>query len=104
MRSIRQTLCIVAAVLVLLSQPFAFQSPSTSQSQSPPVTGSSNKPNRTKLNRTAQAMVLTSIAKGRRFRVPRIAQRHLRVLPHNAETVPTASARAAVERVPIMVG
>jgi len=48
MRSIRQTLCIVAAVLVLLSQPFAFQSPSASQSQSPSVTGSSNRPNQAK--------------------------------------------------------
>ena len=47
-------------------------------------------------------MVLTSIAKGRRFRVPRIAQRRPRVLLHNAETAPIASARADVARVPIM--
>jgi len=52
MRSIRQTLCIVAAVLVLLSQPFAFQSSSASQSQSSSLPGSGNKPNQAKPNCT----------------------------------------------------
>jgi hypothetical protein len=44
MRLLRHTLCILAAVLVLLSQSFAFQAPSGSQSQPPSATNSGSKP------------------------------------------------------------
>jgi len=47
-------------------------------------------------------MVPTSIARGRRFRAPRIAQRHPRTLPRSAETAPTALARVDVVLVPTM--
>jgi hypothetical protein len=48
MRTLRHTLRTFAAVLVLLSQPFAFQTPSASQSQSPSATSSDTKPNQAK--------------------------------------------------------
>lgn len=46
----------------------------------------------------AQTTAPTSTAQGRRFRVPRIAQRHPRVLLRNVETVPIALARVGAAR------
>src|ERR1700693_4901941 len=44
MRSLRHKLCVLVTALVLLSQPFASQTPAASQSQSPSATNSSAKP------------------------------------------------------------
>jgi hypothetical protein len=62
MRALRQTLCILAAVLVLLSQPFAFQSSSGSQSQSqtPSATTSATKANHAKPNCTSNGTYVNS--------------------------------------------
>jgi hypothetical protein len=60
MRSLHHALCILAVVLVLLSQPFAFQSPSASESQSPSVTSSSTKPNQVKPNCTSNGTYVNS--------------------------------------------
>ena len=59
MGSLRQMSSILAAVLILLSQPFAFQSPSASQSQSTSVT-SSTKPNQAKANCTSNGTYVNS--------------------------------------------
>jgi hypothetical protein len=48
MPTLRHTLCLFAAILVLLSQPFAFRTPFASQSQSPSTTSSDTKPNQAK--------------------------------------------------------
>jgi hypothetical protein len=60
MRSLRHTLWILAAVLVLLSQPFAFQTTSASQSQSPSATSSDTKPNQAKQNCTSNGTYVNS--------------------------------------------
>src|SRR6266851_6166025 len=59
MRSLRHTLCILAAVLFLLSQPFAFQSPLTSQSQ-PPTANSGARPSQAKPNCTSNGTYVNS--------------------------------------------
>jgi len=60
MRSLRQTLCTLAAILVLLTQPFAFQSPSSPQFQSPSATSSSTKPSQAKPNCTSNGTYVNS--------------------------------------------
>jgi hypothetical protein len=60
MRSLRHTLWILAGILVLLSQPFAFQAPSASQSQSPSATSSDTKPNPAKPNCTSNGSYANS--------------------------------------------
>jgi len=60
MRSLRHTRWILAPVLVLLSQPFAFQTPSTSQSQAPLATSSDTKPNQAKPNCTSNGTFTNS--------------------------------------------
>ncbi len=60
MRSLRYTLCVLATALALLSQPFAFQVPSTSQSQPPSATNSDTKPNQPKPNCTSNGTYVNS--------------------------------------------
>ena len=60
MRSLRQTLCTLAAILVLLTPPFALQSPPSSLSQSPSATSSSTKPNQVKPNCTSNGSYVNS--------------------------------------------
>jgi hypothetical protein len=58
MRSLRHTLCVLATALVLLSQPFASQAPSVSQSQTPSATNT--KPNQAKPNCTSNGTYVNS--------------------------------------------
>jgi len=100
MRLLRHTLCILAAVLVLLSQPFAFQAPSGSQSQPPSATNNGSKP-KVKPNCTSSGTYVNS--KGQTVPRPENCSAPPEGVLHNAETVPTASARADVARVPTTV-
>jgi len=59
-RSLRQTLCILAVVVVLLSPPFALQSASASQSQSSSATSSDTKPNQAKPKCTSNGTYINS--------------------------------------------
>src|ERR1700726_403007 len=60
MRSSRPAYWILAAVLVLLPQPFAFQTPSASQSQSPSATSSGTTPSQAKPNCTSNGTYVNS--------------------------------------------
>jgi Protein of unknown function (DUF3761) len=60
MRSLRHTFCILAAILVLLSQPYASQAPSASQSQSPSTAGSGTKPSSAKPDCTSSGTYVNS--------------------------------------------
>ena len=60
MRSLRHTLCILAAILVLLSEAFASQAPSASQSQPPSATNSAANPNQPKPNCTSNGTYVNS--------------------------------------------
>ena len=68
MRLLRHTLCVLATALVLLSQPFASQAPSASQSQTPSAsqsqtpsaTNSDTKPNQPKPNCTSNGTYVNS--------------------------------------------
>jgi hypothetical protein len=60
MRSLRRTLCVLAMVLVLLSQPLASQASSASQSQTPSATNPATKPNKPKPNCTSNGTYVNS--------------------------------------------
>jgi hypothetical protein len=60
MRLLRHTLCILATILVLLSQPYASQAPSASQSQSPSTASSGTKPSSAKPDCTSNGTYVNS--------------------------------------------
>jgi hypothetical protein len=60
MRTLRQALCNLAAVLVLLFPPFVFQVPSASQAQSPSASSTGSKPNQAKPNCTSNGTYVNS--------------------------------------------
>lgn len=99
---LRRVLAVLTLSL-LLSQQLLTQTPTQAPSSGSSAAQTSGAPH----NDAAKAKctdngTYVKIAKGRRFRVPRTAQRRPRELLHNAETALTASAKAGGALVPIM--